>query len=459
MKKNMIALLTGAALLSAAGVACATDLNLYGSSAQYPYWSAQAKTWLTKSVANGGLGCTATANEQGATSPGTPAAGTSGVNCYAIQATGCTSTAVDSSKIVNFRYCSNNSVTGVQSIGGTGGNPDSCTDNFQRKMVNPDATGTTSCQTVKAGIADVSGEAFTQSSAGLKLGPMGGATVTPGYNGVSTTGLIAKNTVVVPFGFFVNKAVTATQCTAGLIGNVCSANAECNTGISGTSNDGVCNTTPTTITNISRLQAAMLFSGQVSDWSQFGAYYTANPVVLCLRHAGSGTHATLDYAVMSAGTTGWGAPLVTAEDPAGPPVIWFNNGSGDMSNCINGDTTLTTTGSLIGAIGYSDADMVVGKAASSQNIAQVKYNGFYPTRTHIRNGEYDFYAPSWLYYNNTHNSTDTNAILNMVTYAQNPANVPAAKANYWAALSEMQFVKSNDKAYPGFVGASVPMTP
>ena len=437
MKKNMIALLTGAALLSAAGVACATDINLYGSSAQYPYWSAQAKNWLTKTTAN------------------------AGIYCYAVQGTGCTNSVVDASHVVNFRYCSNNSVSGPQSVGGTGGNPDSCTDNFSRLLINPDVSGTTSCQTVKAGIADVAGESFTQNSTGLKLGPLGGAVVSPSYTGVATTGLTSKNTVVVPFGFFVNKAVTATQCDAGLVGNLCTANAECNTGINGSTTDGHCNTTPTTITNISRLQAAMLFSGQVGDWSQFGAYYTAQPVTLCLRHAGSGTHATLDYAVMSAGTTGWGAALVNTEDQVGPPVTWFNNGSGDMSNCINGDNTVTgstPTGSLIGAIGYSDADMAVGKA-TSLNIAQVKYNGFYPTRTHIRNGEYDFYAPSWLYYNNTHNAADTTAIKNMVTYAQNPANIPSAKVNYWAALSEMQFLKTSDKAYPGFVGAASPVAP
>lgn len=466
MKKSTIALLTGAALLAAAGIASATDVNLYGSSAQYPYWSAQAKQWLTKSTTNGGLGCTGTTNEYGATSPGM-ANGVTGVYCYAVQGTGCTSSLVDSTHTVNFRYCANASATGPQSVGGSNGDVDGCGDAYKRIMINPDATGTASCNTVLGGIADVQGEAFVQQSQGNKVGPMGGAVVNPIMSGVATNGLTQNTTVVVPFGFFVNKAVTATQCTAGLVGNYCkdepgnTGNSQCDTAPG--KGDGVCNSTPTTITNITRLQAAMLFSGQVADWSQFGAYYTAQPVVLCYRHAGSGTHATLDLTVMSAGATGWGASLPVAEDQIGPPVIWFNNSTGDMMNCVNGANSVisagannyygtahsTTNGGLVGAIGYADGDVSL---SSLTNVAQVKYDGYYPTRTHIRNGEYEFYAPSQLYYNNNHNPGSTNIMKNLVTFAQQPGNVPSTKTNYWAALSEMNFVKGTDFAYPGFVG-------
>ena len=47
----------------------------------------------------------------------------------------------------------------------------------------------------------------------------------------------------------------------------------------------------------------------------------------------------------------------------------------------------------------------------------------------------------------------------LVTYSSNPANIPAAKAAYWATASEMVWNKTNDLVYPGYVGAALPQTP
>lgn len=467
MKKQIkIAALAAAALLSASAMAGATDINLYGSSAQYPYWATQAQDYMHIQ-----LGCPLAGfvNTNGTTSTGVAPAGLpAGVSCYATQGTGCTGSLVDSTHIVNFRYCSNSSITGPQSVAGSvSPNPDGCSSLNQRLMVNPDgAAGSVSCQTVLGGVADVAGEAFTQSSSGNKLGPLGGAVVNPSYAGLNTSamGITAHNTVITPFAFYVNNQVTAKHCTAGLVSNLCASNADCNSQANLPTPDGVCNTNATTINNLSRTEAVLLFSGQVADWSYLGAYYTAQPVTLCYRHAGSGTHATLQYAVMN---NAWGGALPTAQFTAAAPYIWFNNATGDEENCINGDTTSNPTGSAIAAVGYADANIPfgpvapagVGVAGKSQNITQVKYQGFYPTRSHVRNGEYEFYAVSFLYTNDTKNSSSTGLMTNLITYAQNPLNVPPQLVNYWPSLSEMWFVKANDFVYPAAVSATNPQLP
>ncbi len=54
MKKLMICLVVGAFALSLAGVSSATDVNIYGASAQYNFWSKLASTWMQNT-----LGCNA----------------------------------------------------------------------------------------------------------------------------------------------------------------------------------------------------------------------------------------------------------------------------------------------------------------------------------------------------------------------------------------------------------------
>lgn len=444
MKKHITgSLVATAALLAIAGIAQAApaELNIYGASAQYLYWNAQAQNYA-QSV----LGCTATAPVNNGGKHGF------------VAATNCTSTlvpvnAATGKRDLDIRYSGIASAEGPLAVNkkspldaalATGCN----VANGERRMYA--SSSTTVCKQVHVGTSDVAGETLNQTSSGQIYGPLGGGEFSASLGGVDTVGLTPANTVVVPFGFFVNAAVTATKCTAGLVGNYATAASQCDTAPG--KGDGVLGAAAT-IDNISRNEAVMIFSQQVADWSDLGAYFTAQPVVACLRHAGSGTHSAFDATVMN---SGWGANTVTAEAAGN---VYFNQGSTDMIKCINGATTTTPNGSLIGAIGYADADQTVGDANKSQNVKQLKYNGFYPTRSAIRNGLYDFYTNAWLY-TNPANAASVNALADsLVTFAQDPANVPASKANYWAAVGEMKYNRGSDIGYPSYVGASIPMLP
>jgi ABC-type phosphate transport system substrate-binding protein len=203
----------------------------------------------------------------------------------------------------------------------------------------------------------------------------------------------------------------------------------------------------------------LIFSQQVSNWSDLGAYFTSQPVVACLRHAGSGDHSTLDMGIMN---SSWGGVIATAETPGS---VWFNQTTYDEMRCINGATPATPGGSLIGAIGYADADQAVYKdkngfdVANAQNVRQLKYNGFYPTRTAIRNGLYDLYSNAWLYTNPANGGIINTLAAYLAHFLQNPANVPAWRANYWATQGEMKYNRNPDNSYPSFVGAATPQLP
>jgi len=444
MKKKLnVSLTATAALLALAGIAQAApaELNIFGASAQYLYWNAQAQNF-----AQSQLGCTATAPVNNGGKHGF------------VAATNCTSTlvpvnAATGKRDLDIRYSGIASAEGPLSVDkkapldaalAAGCN----VANGERQMY---ASGTTTvCKQVHIGTSDVAGESLTQLSTGEIFGPMGGGSFSATLTGVDTSNLTPFNTVVVPFGFFVNQAVTAKTCTAGLTGNYCTDNAQCETA-PGAAN-GVCGAAAP-ITNISREEVSLIFSGYVADWSDLGAYYTAKPAIACLRHAGSGTHSAFDLTVMN---SAWGANTITEEIPG---MIYFNQGSTDEMKCVNGNTTATPSGSLIGAIGYADADQAIGVSGKSQNVRQLKYNGVYPTRAAIRNGQYDFYTNAWLY-TNPANDPSVNALAEvLVTFAQQPENVPASKANYWAAVAEMKYNRGADIAYPVFSGASAPQLP
>jgi ABC-type phosphate transport system substrate-binding protein len=467
MKKQIkVSLTISAALVAMAGIAQAApaELNIYGASAQYTYWNAQAQNFAQTQ-----LGCTASAPVNNGGKHGF------------VSATGCTSTLVPqnaangNSRDLDIRYSGIASAEGPLAaskqapldatlLTSTAG---PCSQALGERAMYA-SSSTTVCKVVHVGTSDVAGESLIQTSSGQKLGPLGGGAVSYAMSGVNTTGLTPNNTVVVPFGFFVNNSVIARTCTSGLIGNYCTADTQCDTAPANAT--GVCNPTGTTITNISREEASLLFSGVIKNWTDLGAYFTsATPAVhVCLRHAGSGTHSALDLTVMN---SGWGANTVIAEKnvttgPAAlrsPPFIWFNASSGDEIKCVNGASTANPNGlNTVGAIGYADADQALGAANTSQNVAQLKYNGFYPTRTAIRNGLYDFYTNAWLYTNA--DATVANTIVNdptvgLIVYAQNPANVPASKANYWAAGAEMKYNRAADTGYPAKAKATSIQTP
>jgi ABC-type phosphate transport system substrate-binding protein len=457
MKKQIkVSLTISAAVLAMSGIAHAlpAELNIYGASAQYTYMNDQAQKYAQATVANGGLGCTATVPVNNNKKHGF------------VAATACVSTLVPvnsatGTRDLDIRYSGIASAEGP--LAASKQAPLDATlatgcDLTKGERLMFASTSSLVCKTVHIGTSDVAGESLTQQSYGMKFGPnpddgaVAPATPVANYyvenvlTGVNTTGLTPNNTVVVPFGFFVNAAVTAQTCTTGLVGNYCTTNAQC--GISPSDVTGVCGAAAT-ITNISREEAVLIFSQGASNWSDFGSYFTAKPIVACLRHAGSGTHSALDLTVMNAN---WGGNIAQYESAGS---VYFNQASGDEIKCINGATTASPTGSLIGAIGYADADQAIGVTGTSQNVKQLKYNGFYPTRTAIRNGLYDFYTNAWLYTNGTNLSLANS----LIAYAKKPANIPASKANYWATVNEMKFNRGTDGGYPAFTGATNPMTP
>jgi hypothetical protein len=239
-----------------------------------------------------------------------------------------------------------------------------------------------------------------------------------------------------------------------------------------------------------------IFAGNAFAWTDFGASYSVtgdptNSVVACLRHAGSGTQATLDKVFFTGAS-----PNVLAQNEAAGSV-YFNDGSADEINCVNGDTPATTTftcnavqagtpctvatqaadcagavpagvcksynnGKAWGAIGYADADQATGVAGVSNNVVPVKYNGMFGRRNVIRNGAYDFFANQNLYLSPSNApaaSVPATLFGQLVTYASNPANLPAAKAAYWATSAEMVWNKTDDSVYPGYKGATIPQVP
>jgi len=472
-------LVLGASIFALAGVAnaaTAVDFNLYGASAQFNFFTNAAPAFLT-----GQLGCTS-ANATPLLAAGDAnSALTIGTNCSSVGGAN-----------INFRYSSKASFDGIEAVQGVQ-DPNAvtiCSNKSQRPMATLSSDGVTmlpttstaSCQTVTIGTSDVQASSFLQQSHGLLLGPLGGVQTDLTFNGVPATGLTVDAPIAYPFAFYVNPGVTSTRClptspTAAAVDSFCFDDSTCG-GTAG--NHTYC--TAQTIDNISRLQAVLLFSGQILYWSDFGTangatggYYTTKPVTLCLRHAGSGTLATLDLGIIRG--NGWGSGLVQFESDAGGgpsalPYTYFNNATGDMKNCLiwaagntNGVTPMATLDptAVSGAIGFMDADN-----PNTTSYTQIKYNGFAANRVNMRDGMYDdFYAINHMYRNTGDLNSSQTAIYNtLLSYISNPANintstVGAGKSLTYGAASELRVSKApgGDTSYPQVVTPLDPVTP
>lgn len=452
MFKTVMMGVAGAAMLAMVGTAGAAErnINIYGASAQHLFWKTMAPTYLTTAGAAGGAGCTSYTQVTFDSKQHI----TKGVSCAAF-----------GGDDINIRVSSKASYDGIRAMKGVD-DPDSCGSNYQRKMVDSITNNALVCKDVTIGASDVAGESFVQSSAGALKGPLGGVWTERSFSGIDTTGLTSYNPLVVPFGFFVNNSVKVRYCSAptSMKGEQCMTNANCDS--SPGAGDGVC-ADPIVLDDISRHQAVQVFSGNVYYWPDFGGgffppdgsggaelYYM--PVVACLRHAGSGTHATLDFAVMRG--NGWGGTLA-GEESTSEPIVYFNDGSSDMMKCVNGSGEWTGEG----AIGYADADQSL---STYTDTTALKYNGRKASRINIRNGVYDnFWSTQWLYedpaepnYALTHG-----VVTSMVDFASDPGNITYAtlgvKANYWATMKEMVWMKSSDAGYPTYIGATEQMYP
>jgi hypothetical protein len=180
----------------------------------------------------------------------------------------------------------------------------------------------------------------------------------------------------------------------------------------------------------------------VYDWGQlngFGAY-AGKGVQLCFRHAGSGTHATIDKAVMRGDLA-----LVTDEAVNGlagtlTDAYFYqssDSSSGGMKQCIETNGGNGVGGDYI-AIGYLDAD-----AAATANMHQLKYQGASATDTEIANGSYDFWSAQNVYLKTADDST---VVQKMMSFAA--ANIPSGKAGIWVKANDLKVVKDNDLAIP-----------
>ena len=478
-KKVIQGVVVGTAMFGLVGAAQAAEINinLYGASAQFLFWNDMADDFLISK------GCSDVVQDQQSANQGITK-GTCGGD------------------IVYFRYSSKASFDGIYAVKGAA-DTDSCGNAFQRKMVDEttcpwDGPGGDNCTGLKCvevilGASDVAGSAFTQKSKGQLRGPDGGGEITRTFDKVDDSGLDSYQPNVVPFGFFAHKTVTKAKClgpdpkfpTAGAVKAVSTWGYQCydsdNDGksadcigyyqcVGGSCSGGVNVGNPCTranqcpdvtladtrceripLDNISRLQAVMIFSGQAWYWTDFGAWYNSDPIVACLRHAGSGTAAALDWTIMRSSAKDWGWPLVE-EQNAVDPTVWFNDSSSHMMNCVN---------TQAGAVGYADADQLEGNA-NYQNVVALRYNGVEPRRTKIRNGEYDFYTNQWIYGNPSrpaYNNIKTSWVQPLMAFAADPANIPGNKAKFWATQDEMYFNRGTDDAYPGYTGASDPQLP
>ena len=412
-KKYMKSAILGLSMLAIGGMANAAivEVNMYGASAEYNYWTASDTNYLQFA------GCNALDVYRASTSPdgiavcNSNAAGNN-VIPVASQHVGAPNLGIGGNTVI-LRYSSKASYDGVEAVQnlnafGTAG----CGPNNQRLMADEtkanwaaNTVGGTKCVTVNVAASDVQATTFNQESHGLANGPAGGAQVDRIVSGLSIDvgpgALQYSNAspLVVPFSFFKNSTLP-------------------------------------TISNMSRLMATQIFAGQVTNWNQLDTTMASTPIVVCMRHAGSGTVATLDAAVMRGDY-----PLVTTEVlPTDPlylaglnPETYFNDSTGTMMACI---------AAKAGAIGYADSDR------TDAGSTRLTYMGVVGDRAHIKEGQYDFWSAQELYWQNNLPVATLNRISNLVTYVTNAANLPASETNWWATTSEMGVAKATDLTFP-----------
>ena len=449
MKKIISTVALGASILAMATVASATEynINFYGSSSQFFYWNDVADNFLAAPVASNGLAC-ADVKQDSTTKADGIARGT---NCPGLPFL---------TDVIYVRYSSRASADGSRSVFGYDpDNTDACSNGYStnqytkytdayRMMAdettvdwNPQTVaGSNKCVDVTLGASDCDYESFIQKATGNDKGYLQTGTVktfdmnanlTPGV----ADGLVAHRPVVVPFAFFMNGPANGST-----------LDPVTNTYTSGTG----------TVKNLSRVQAVNLMAGKVSNWSQFGAAFPAKKAVVCLRHAGSGTHATLDMAVMRgdmslAMVEGW----PTAFSP-NKPSTYFHIGSSDLMGCVNanGSGKYPTTTATHMAVGYADADATalnpITKVYPYPNAVTLAYEGAMPTKVGITNGSYSFWSLPWIYENPNDVNYATLAPIQakMMTFAADPLNMPVGKQGVWAAASELKVIKGSDTALP-----------
>lgn len=395
-KKILVTVIAALSVLSFAGMALAmptSDINVWGASAQFNFWKAEAVNFLTSQ------GCTINGSQE-----------TTNLKNYIVNAT-C------GGNSINFRVGSKASYDGILAIQGNSTNPNAylCSGGtaFQRSMLNSIADNVTlSCQTVTIAAADVVAGDFKQISTGQDLGPYQGGAITRNFvlNPVTTTGVTDFcRPMAIPFSFFVNNSVK----------------------LSNGSNP----------TDISLVVAKIIFgSGLIYDWSDLVSY-SALPINVCYRHAGSGTHATLNslfptlQTALTSGTS-TSCPVASTTCYTGTNYF-FNDGSADMMNCVNGSSTLVQNGyswSGSGAIGYADSDQDLTDYPSTLALT---LNGVAASRANLINWSYPFTTIQNMYITNANVGNST--LTALCTFASDPANSLDADP-IWAPTCAFPFI-------------------
>lgn len=353
------------------------------------------------------------------------------------------------------------------------------------------------CQQIQIGTSDVEAAAFTQGSVGTIFGPLdpGDAQITRSFNGIDVSGLPGKGNggktgykadansikngavpvnpetpLAYPFSFYVNPGVKNYRCNSSSTGtfngqptvdSLCYDDTWCDsTGVAGEGGlNGTAGTfcTAQTIDNLTRLQAVALYSNHIADWSDFGtSFWPAHPVTLCLRHAGSGTTATLDQGIME--MNGYGTQLVGSEARTTggvAPYVYFNDQTGDMKNCLNwahGDAVggdALPAAAKDGAVGYMDSDN-----GNQPEYVQVKFGGVWGNRYTMHDGIYDnFWTVNRMYVPAGLSQAVVDMYVDMYLTVNTPAkltnaNLGSTRGETYGAFSELNFDKGSSFAYP-----------
>ncbi len=472
LKKLFKGVVASAATLALMGTATAAtyDLNIGGASAQYFYWNKAASGFLTTTY-----GCTATSTEAADKYHGV----TRGTGCDVDGVGGNDDT-------VYVRYHGESSSKGCINAPSCGNytQVDESTCNWGGPLTY-NCTATANAP-LHIGAADVDCGSLTQTTQGWEKGfitfstnpgaflPYGNAAGYP-----LPAGMVVETPIVVPFGFIANNTVTHNVCTAPVTNPsgahkaydkywwqcVPDANGystdcigqykcvdtgsgyECAGGINAGNpcdtpvdcpdvalTDTKCESVP--LENLSRLMALHLFSGQITNWNQFGPSFPSLPVVLCMRHGGSGTHATLETAVFR------GDAIIKTIST--PNFAWHHKSSTDLTDSCVDD--------FAGAVGYVDADKVLN-VDDMGNTHQMKYQGVEPARNKIAYGNYNFWGAQHMFYDpSCVTGVQLTLAQDIISYAGNGLYLTEAlfgeTAKYWATSSEMQVSKSDDYAYP-----------
>ena len=482
------------------------DINIYGASAQSNFWKNQGTVWMS-SV----LGCASTAKACAAKWDSTNGRYIQDSKDCIIKGTGCDADNdgsnddtvklaysdkasfagifsingedpfgdndycdpdFSSQKMVNEANCDfSNGNSGLCCVDGSGGGAGSC-GSLASKLADENDLDRYACRRVSLGASDVGNTAFKQKSYGWENyddyavipGPPGqysNYTIDRDFTAatgipvtVDTNVASAARPIVVPFMFQKNCAIDF---------------------IPGD--------------NLSRSQAYMLMTKQVKYWNEIFPTAPANArVLICARHAGSGTQATMDLGVLR-GDSGVYPFDHYYLGTGSSPIVMLNQSSSNLTECVNdnggsviANASWITAGDTLLAIGYADADKFGNWVKSDgtletnaadvfqkdgyENVCYLKYQGYTATAANVKTGAYPFWAEQYVYYRNAEVSaagTDyqkfmSNSVVGigdvtpsrgdnaLLRYMNGHISDPTSR--YWVGSDDMLVTKVDDFAMP-----------